>query len=67
MWTEVLVGDYWIPLDATIGRGKVAATHLKIADQSWHDVRTMTPLFPVMRVMGRVSIDVLSLENSSKP
>ena len=55
-----------MPLDATLGRGRVGATHLKIADQSWHEVRTMVPLFPVMRVMGRVSIEVLSVENSPK-
>jgi hypothetical protein len=67
MWTEVYAGERWVPLDATLGRGKVAATHLKIADQSWHEVRTMIPLFPVMRVMGRVSIDVLSVENLLKP
>ena len=53
--------------DATLGLGKVGATHLKIADQSWHEVRTMMPLFPVMRVMGRVSIEVVSIENSAKP
>jgi transglutaminase-like putative cysteine protease len=66
MWTEVFVGGRWTPLDATLGLGKVGATHLKIADQSWHEVRTMVPLFPVMRVMGRVSIDVVSVENSVK-
>ena len=67
MWTEVYVGERWMPLDATLGRGKVGATHLKIADESWHEVRTMIPLFPVMRVLGRVSIEVLSIENSVKP
>jgi transglutaminase-like putative cysteine protease len=63
MWTEVFVRGKWIPLDATLGRGKVGATHLKITDQSWHDTRTMTPLFPVVRVLGRVSIEVLSVES----
>lgn len=60
MWTEVYIGGRWIALDATLGRGFVGATHLKITDHSWHDVRSMTPLFPVMRVIGRVSIEVLS-------
>jgi transglutaminase-like putative cysteine protease len=62
MWTEVWVGGRWLPLDATLGRGFVGATHLKIAAQSWHDTRTMTPLFPVVRVLGRVSIEVLHVE-----
>ncbi len=62
MWTEVWVQGQWIPLDATRGRGFVGATHLKITDQSWHDERTLTPLLPVVRVVGRVSIEVVSAE-----
>jgi len=63
MWTEVWIKGRWIPIDATLGKGYVGATHLKITDHSWHDERTMTPIFPVIRVVGRVSIDVLSAEN----
>src|SRR5207344_1426356 len=36
MWTEVLVRGRWLGLDATLGKGHVGATHLKIRDQSWH-------------------------------
>lgn len=64
MWTEVFARGQWVPLDATLGRGKVGATHLKITDQSWHDTRTMTPLFPVVRVLGRVAIEVLTVESA---
>ena len=63
MWTEVWIKGRWIPIDATLGKGYVGATHLKITDHSWHDERTMTPIFPVIRVVGRVSIEVLSAEN----
>jgi hypothetical protein len=63
MWTEVWIKGRWIPIDATLGKGYVGATHLKITDHSWHDERTMTPIFPVIRVVGRVSIDVISAEN----
>ena len=63
MWTEVWISGRWIPIDATLGKGYVGATHLKITDHSWHDERTMTPLFPVIRVVGRVNIEVLSTEN----
>ncbi|MBI3407552.1 MAG: transglutaminase family protein [Planctomycetes bacterium] len=63
MWTEVFVDRVWRPIDATLGKGRVGATHLKISDQSWHEERTMTPLLPVIRVLGRVSIDVLRVEN----
>jgi hypothetical protein len=60
MWTEVWIGGRWIPLDATLGRGHVGATHLKITDASWHDTRSMTPLLPVLRVLGKVSIEVVA-------
>jgi len=63
MWTEVGVNGQWIPLDATLGRGYVGATHLKITDHSWHDTRTMTPLFPVLRVVGRLSIEVVQVKH----
>ena len=43
-------------------RGYVGATHLKIIAQSWHDARNMTPLFPVIRVLGRISIEVLEVQ-----
>jgi transglutaminase-like putative cysteine protease len=59
MWTEVWVKGRWVPLDATLGRGYVGATHLKITDASWHDTRSMTPLLPVLRVLGKVSIEVV--------
>lgn len=63
MWTEVWIGGRWNSIDATIGQGYIGAGHLKITDSSWHDERTMTPLLPVTRVVGRLSIDVLSAEN----
>jgi transglutaminase-like putative cysteine protease len=62
MWTEVWVRGQWVPIDATLGLGRVGATHLKISDQSWHEARDMTPLFPVVRVLGRVRLEVLSVQ-----
>ncbi len=62
MWTEVWAGGQWQSLDATLGKGRLDATHLKIADQSWHQARDMTPLFPVVRVLGRIRIDVLGVQ-----
>jgi transglutaminase-like putative cysteine protease len=64
MWTEVWVRGQWVPLDATLGRGYVGATHLKITDHSWRDTRTMAPLLPVVRVLGKVSIEVVSFSAS---
>jgi transglutaminase-like putative cysteine protease len=61
MWTEVFVRGKWLPLDATLGRGYVGATHLKITDPSWHGTQNMTPLLPVLRVLGKVSVEVVSV------
>ncbi len=61
MWTEVLVRGQWVPIDATLGRGHVGATHLKVGDQSWHGDRTMTPLLPFVRVVGKLKVEVVSV------
>lgn len=62
MWTEVWIKGRWIPIDATLGEGYVGATHLKITDHSWNDTRTLQPLLPLLRVLGRLSIDVVRVE-----
>jgi hypothetical protein len=62
MWTEVWAGGQWVPLDATLGRGFVGATHLKVTDHSWHDTRTLTPLLPLIRVLGKMQVEVLSAQ-----
>jgi transglutaminase-like putative cysteine protease len=61
MWTEVWIDGRWRAIDATLGQGRVGAAHLKIADQSWHDERSLTPLLPVVRVLGKLSIEVLQV------
>jgi transglutaminase-like putative cysteine protease len=61
MWTEVWVRKQWVPIDATLGRGFVGATHIKISDQSWHNTRSQTPLLPFVRVVGKLSIEVLEV------
>jgi transglutaminase-like putative cysteine protease len=63
MWTEVWVNGAWLGLDATLGHGSVGPGHIKITDHSWNDVRSMTPLLPVMRVMiGRPRVNVVQVE-----
>jgi transglutaminase-like putative cysteine protease len=59
MWTEVYVGGTWLGLDATLGRGGVSAAHLKVADHSWHEVQSLTPLLPLQRILGKIRIEVL--------
>jgi hypothetical protein len=62
MWTEVWVDGQWLPLDATLGRGAIGATHIKITDHSWHETRSLTPLLPIYRVLGKVTVEVLRVE-----
>jgi hypothetical protein len=64
MWTEVWVEGQWLGLDGTLGLGRVGATHVKIADHSWHDTQSLTPLLPVNRVLGKVTIEVVSTESA---
>ncbi len=63
MWTEVWIRGQWLDIDATLGYGSVGPAHIKITDHSWEDVRSMTPLLPVMRVMsGKPKMEVIQVE-----
>ena len=62
MWTEVNIDGCWISLDGTLGRGGVGADHIKVADSSWHNVESLTPLLPVNRILGKTTIEIVSVE-----
>lgn len=62
MWTEVWARGQWLPIDATLGRGSIGAAHLKISDDSWHDVKSLTPLTPLLRVWGKIEVEVVSVK-----
>ncbi len=62
MWTEVWVRNQWLPIDGTLGRGYVGATHLKVSDHSWHDTQSQTPLLPLLRVLGKMSVEVVAAQ-----
>jgi transglutaminase-like putative cysteine protease len=66
MWAEVWVKGQWISIDPTFGPGKVGATHLKISDHSWNETQSLTPLLPVARVLGKLKIEVVSVDGSGK-
>jgi hypothetical protein len=60
MWTEVHVRGRWVPIDATLGRGFVGASHLKISDHSWYDTQSLKPLLPTVRVLSsKIGIEVV--------
>jgi len=61
MWTEVFVNGKWIPLDATLGKGGIAADHIKFADTNFSDEGDSGPLtsfLPMVSVLGKMKIDV---------
>jgi hypothetical protein len=62
MWFEVNVKGRWVALDATLGEGSIGADHIKIADHSWHDTHDLLPILPVARVLGKMKIEVMSVE-----
>jgi hypothetical protein len=66
MWDEVWVNGQWVSIDPTFGPNSVGATHLKIADHSWSDTQSLTPLLPVARVLGKLTIEVVSVEGGKK-
>jgi transglutaminase-like putative cysteine protease len=60
MWAEVWVGGRWLGLDAVWGR--VGATHVKVADHSWHETQSLTPFLPLSRILGKVAVEVVRVE-----
>ncbi|MFL5243385.1 MAG: transglutaminase family protein [Gemmataceae bacterium] len=66
MWAEVWTYGQWVSIDPTFGPGKVGATHIKIADHSWHDTQSYTPLLGVARVIGNLKIEVVSVDGRGK-
>jgi hypothetical protein len=62
MWTEAWLGDRWVPLDATLGRGGIGAAHLKLSDSNLEGVSALSVLLPVMNVLGQLEVEVLEVE-----
>jgi hypothetical protein len=62
MWTEVWVDNQWVALDATLGRGYVGATHLKVTDSSWQGPRSLAPLMPLLRVLGKTQVEIVNVQ-----
>src|SRR5262249_38339482 len=62
MWTEVFVRDQWVALDATLGRGVVGPAHLKVAEHGWNDTRSLAPLLPGLRVLGKIKVEVIEVK-----
>ncbi|MFN0051614.1 MAG: transglutaminase-like domain-containing protein [Planctomycetales bacterium] len=70
MWTEVFVRGTWVPLDATLGQGGIAAEHIKFADSSFSDDGEASPLasfLPLVTVLGKMRIDVKDIHHAPNP
>lgn len=59
MWTEMLLDDCWVPLDATLGEGRISADHLKLADSALSDRAAFASFLPLAEVLGQLKIEVL--------
>ncbi len=59
MWTEAYIDGRFIPLDATLARGGIGAAHLKLTHTSLEGSTAFTAFLPIVRVIGRLRIDVL--------
>lgn len=60
MWNEVWIDDRWVPLDATLGQGGIGAAHLKLSDSNLAGASAFSAFLPVMQVMTRLEIEVVS-------
>lgn len=61
-WNEIWVRDRWIPLDATLGRGFVPPDHVKLADTNLEGGNAFTAVLPVVRAMGQLELEVVSVD-----
>ena len=62
MWVEVWIDGQWYSLDASLGQGHIAGGHVKVLDAHWNDTDSFLPLLPVTRLLGKLKMDVLSVE-----
>ncbi|HQU43010.1 MAG TPA: transglutaminase domain-containing protein [Pirellulales bacterium] len=60
MWTEMYLGDCWVPLDATLGEGLVPADHIKLADSNLST--GLASFLALVNVIGQLKIEVVSAE-----
>jgi hypothetical protein len=59
MWNEVLIGTTWVPVDATLGQGGIAADHIKLGDSNLAGGSPLADLLSVIQVFGRLELEVL--------
>lgn len=59
MWTEVWIADRWVPLDGTLGQGRVPPDHLKLGHSSLEGEASLAELLSIVSVFGRLELEIL--------
>ncbi|HEX5445919.1 MAG TPA: transglutaminase family protein [Pirellulales bacterium] len=62
MWNELFIDGRWVPLDATLGQGRVGADHLKLADSDLRDATGLASFLPVVEVLGKLKIELVKAD-----
>ncbi len=62
MWTEMYLRGQWVPLDAIMGQGGIAAAHLKLTDSSLDGASAYSSFLPVAQVVGQLKISVIAAQ-----
>ncbi len=61
MWNEVYVNRRWVAIDASFEQDTVDAVHIKLADASLDGVSPFEALLPVVRVLGKMTLDPIEI------
>ncbi|MEK6247604.1 MAG: transglutaminase-like domain-containing protein, partial [Planctomycetales bacterium] len=65
MWTEVWIGDKWMPLDATLPRGGTGPGHIKVAHANLTASTGTLAFLPVLQLLGKLKIEVIEEEGQA--
>jgi len=67
-WTEIKVGDDWIPLDAAVpADGPADATHIALLRSSLAEGVTSLSSGAALQMFGHVDVDILSVQEAGRP
>lgn len=61
MWNEVYVNRRWVAVDAAFNQTEVDAVHIKLADTSLDGVSPYEAFLPVVRVLGKMTLEPIEL------
>jgi hypothetical protein len=61
MWHEVYVNNRWVALDSSFDQSSVDATHIKLSESSLEGVSPFESFLPIVRVLGKITIDPVEL------